>query len=103
MILVWSHQDGDWVRVVWRGDGPEAAGGGVRAQQEYIQAKKRVFRTMFTSFLKVRRASLPFSSVLQIRIRIRIRRIHVFLVLPDPNPDPLVRDMDPDPSVVEQK
>jgi hypothetical protein len=32
------------------------------------------------------------------RIRIRIHRIHVFLGLPDP----LVRDPDPDPSIIKQ-
>jgi hypothetical protein len=34
-------------------------------------------------------------------LRIRIRRIHMFLGLPDP--DPLVRDTDPDPSIIKQK
>jgi hypothetical protein len=33
-------------------------------------------------------------------LRNRIRRIHMFLGLPDP--DPLVRDTDPDPSIVKQ-
>ncbi len=40
-------------------------------------------------------------TVLRIWIRIRIRRIHMFLGLP--YPDPLVRDMDPDPSIIKQK
>jgi hypothetical protein len=34
-------------------------------------------------------------------LRIKIHRIHMFLGLPDP--DPLVRDMDPDPSIIMQK
>ncbi len=34
-------------------------------------------------------------------LRFRIRRIHMFLGLPDP--DPLVRDTDPDPSIIKQK
>ena len=28
--------------------------------------------------------------------------IHMFLGLPDPHPDTLVRDMDPDPSIIKQ-
>ncbi len=36
-------------------------------------------------------------------LRIRIRRIHLLLGLLDPHPDPLVRDTDPDPSVIKQK
>ncbi len=36
-------------------------------------------------------------------LRIRIRRIHIFLGLPDPHPDLLVRDTDPDPSIIKQK
>jgi hypothetical protein len=40
-----------------------------------------------------------FAAVL--RIRIRIRRIHMFLDLP--HPDPLVRDADPDPSIINKK
>jgi hypothetical protein len=38
-----------------------------------------------------------------IRILIRIRRIYMFLDIPDPNPDPLVREMNPDPSIIKQK
>jgi hypothetical protein len=38
-----------------------------------------------------------------LRIRIRIHQIHLFLGLLDPDPDPLVRDMDPDPSIIKQK
>jgi hypothetical protein len=38
-----------------------------------------------------------------LRIRIRIRSIHMFLGLPDPHPDPLVRDTDPDLSIIKQK
>jgi hypothetical protein len=38
-----------------------------------------------------------------LRIRIQTRRIHMFLALPDPDPDPLVRDMDPNPSIIKQK
>jgi hypothetical protein len=34
-------------------------------------------------------------------LRIRIRRIYMFLGLPEP--DLLVRDTDPDPSIIEQK
>ncbi len=29
--------------------------------------------------------------------------IHMFLGLKDPHPDPLVRDTDPDPSIIKQK
>jgi hypothetical protein len=29
--------------------------------------------------------------------------IHMFLGLLDPDPDPLVRGMDPDPSIIQQK
>jgi len=36
-------------------------------------------------------------------LRIRIRRILMFLSYPDPKPDPLVRDTDPDPSIIKQK
>jgi hypothetical protein len=36
-----------------------------------------------------------------LRIWIRIRRIHMFLGLPDP--DELVKDTDPDPSIIKQK
>jgi hypothetical protein len=36
-------------------------------------------------------------------LRIRIHQIHLFLGLLDPDPDPLVRDMDPDPSIIKQK
>jgi hypothetical protein len=32
---------------------------------------------------------------------IRIRRIRMFLGFPDP--DPLVKDMDPDPSIIKEK
>jgi hypothetical protein len=42
-----------------------------------------------------------FAAVL--RIRIRIRRIRMFLDFPDPHPDPLVRDTDPDPSIINAK
>ncbi len=38
-----------------------------------------------------------------LRIRIRTHRIHMFLGLRDPDLDPLVRDMDPDPSIIMQK
>jgi hypothetical protein len=34
---------------------------------------------------------------------IHIRRIYMFLALPDLHPDPLVRDTDPDPSIIKQK
>ncbi len=36
------QQGCDWVRVVWRGEGAEAAGAGpaAPAQQEHLQAKK---------------------------------------------------------------
>jgi hypothetical protein len=44
-----------------------------------------------------------FAAVLRIRIRIRlrIRTIHMFLGLRDS--DPLVKDTDPDPSIIKQK
>ncbi len=41
--------------------------------------------------------------IAELRIRIRICRIQMFLGLPDPHPDPLIREMDPDPSIVKQK
>ncbi len=48
--------------------------------------------------------NLRYVSVLKpllgIQIRIRNRRIHIFLGLPDS--DPLVRDTDPDPSIIKQ-
>jgi hypothetical protein len=34
-------------------------------------------------------------------LRIRILRVHIFLGLPDP--DPLVRETEPDPSIIKQK
>jgi hypothetical protein len=44
-----------------------------------------------------------FLSVLRIRIRIwfRICRIHMCLCAPDP--EPLVRDTEPDPSIIKQR
>jgi hypothetical protein len=41
-----------------------------------------------------RKVSIIFSSLL---------RIHMFFGRLDPNPDPLVRDTDPDPSIIKQK
>jgi hypothetical protein len=45
---------------------------------------------------------VPVSRI-RIRIRIRIHRIHMFLGHLDPDPDPLVKGMDPDPSISNQK
>ncbi len=42
-------------------------------------------------------------AVLRIWIWIRIRRIPMIFGLPDPVAVPLVRDMDPDPSIIKQK
>ncbi len=48
-------------------------------------------------FMLFKKPFVPtFVAVFPIRIR-----IHMFLGLPDP--DPLVRDMDPDPSIIKQK
>jgi hypothetical protein len=49
----------------------------------------------------VARRSETRQSTFKAVFRIRIRRIHMFLGLPDPNP--LVRDTDPDPSIIKQK
>jgi hypothetical protein len=43
-----------------------------------------------------------FSNQNQPVLQIRIHRIQMFLGLPDPHPDPLVRDTDPDPSIIKQ-
>ncbi len=51
---------------------------------------------------KKMQASLVFL-MLQPVLRIRIRRIHMLLGLPDPHPDQLVKDMDPDPTIIKQK
>ncbi len=53
---------------------------------------------------KKKQSSLVFLMLQPVlRIRIRIRRIHMLLGLPDPHPDQLVKDMDPDPSIIKQK
>jgi hypothetical protein len=51
----------------------------------------------------VRQGDMRRSEVCKSVLRIRIRRISMFLGLPDPHPDLLVRDTDPDPSVLRQK
>ncbi len=58
-----SQQGCDWVRVVWRGEGAEAAGGGpgAAAQQEHLKAKKAsVQEYVYLLFLKYEEHHCPF-------------------------------------------
>jgi hypothetical protein len=49
------------------------------------------------------RIRMDLSAVLRIRNWIRIHRIHMFWGLPDTHPYPVIRDMDPDPFIIQQK
>jgi hypothetical protein len=68
-------------------------GGGHQAK--YSTIKGHVYYILNIIFIW-RRAYKPV-------LRIRIRRIHMFLGFPVPHPDTLIRDMDPDPSIIKQK
>jgi hypothetical protein len=60
-------------------------------------------KTTVSSFCQPVLEGNSFQKELLTVLRIRIRRIHLLLGRPDPHADPLVRDTDPDPSIIKQK